>query len=231
MLRPTTCTYEGKRVWIETDDINISEHLAYRVKINAVRLQNNENLADVNAVDNGETAPEIEKKVVKITTRYTCASCKSGFEAPGLAGKAKACPNCGMATVIDHAARPMEPVPAHWSDGLDVSPEDKALMKSYLTSKEYMERPAAMAAIPATVPIAAPLPVAEPVAPPAGVVPEEITAADTPPATPAATKRYSCGECKEHFDRAVIVKKKKTCRKCGSRNIIDNVVTDVTDKE
>src|SRR5680860_640427 len=103
MLRPTNITYMDKRVWIETDDVGINAHMSYRVKTKACTLSIDDSLPDVDAIDNGKTV-EPTKKVAQITTRYTCASCRAGFESPAMAGRAKACPMCGMATVIDHAS-------------------------------------------------------------------------------------------------------------------------------
>uniref|UniRef100_A0A6M3LLF3 Uncharacterized protein n=1 Tax=viral metagenome TaxID=1070528 RepID=A0A6M3LLF3_9ZZZZ len=214
MLRPTNITYMDHRVWIETDDVGINAHMSYRVKTKACTLNIDDSLPDVDAIDNGKTVEPARKKVVQITTRYTCAVCKAGFESPKMAGRAKACPICGMATVIDHAAQKQVPVPPHWSDGINATPEDKAIMRQYLTSKEYIERPAQH--------LEAPMPIK---------VPEASTQPDdTQAPTPALSEtRYVCNACNSGFERAVLVNKKKTCRECGSDDITDNVVTDMTE--
>ena len=205
MLRPTNTTYEGKRIWLETDDVQASEHLKYRVKTSSASLFNKDNLPDVDAVDNGETVVVKEKEVKKITTRYTCSKCKSGFESPLLAGdettkhRAKACSVCGMATVIDHAALPAEPVPVHWCEAMKVSVEEKEIMRTYATSKAYMERP------PALVVSKAPSQEDEPVG----------------QAETASQLRYHCNACEKDFERSRVVNDEKTCRLCGSSDIVD----------
>ena len=219
MLRPSNLKYGEIRLWGETDDIGFAQHMEYRVKNHQCTLVYDGNLADVDAVDNGVTAPVVKKTAVKITTRYTCSICKCGFEAPKLAGRAKACPECGMATVIDHAAQKQEPVVAHWSDGIKATPEEKAAMKQYMTSKEYIERPAQHLEQP-------PTPAAPPVETPGGS--QSLTQPDdrqTPPT------RYTCNQCKANFIRSTVVKGKKTCRECGSDDITDHQVTDVTGTE
>ena len=229
LLRPLNITYKGHRLFIAADDVGINAHMSYRVKTKSCTLVLDESLPDMDAIDIGRTVEPAEKKVTKVTTRYTCAYCKAGFEAPAMAGRAKACPKCGMATVIDHAAQKQKPVQLHWSDGINASPEEKATMKQYMTSKEYIERPAQHleAALPA---------------------PETIQVGDVPYVSPfsdvlvnredtgqadpgTAATRYKCNSCEAGFERAVLVNKKKTCRECGSEDITDNVVLDVEYKE
>jgi len=199
------------RVWIETDDVGINAHMSYRVKTKACTLNIDDSLPDVDAIDNGKTVEPARKKVAQITTRYTCAVCKAGFESPKMAGRAKACPICGMATVIDHAAQKQVPVPPHWSDGINATPEDKAIMRQYLTSKEYIERPAQHLEAPTIKNVPATIEIPEPFIPTTSI------------------PRYVCNACKSGFERSVLVNKKKTCRECGSDDITDNVVTDVAE--
>ena len=212
MLRPTNLTYNNIRVWLETDDVGMPAHMQYRVRNKQCSLVVNESLEDVDAVDNGVTAPVVEKKVVKITARYSCANCKAQFEQAKLAGRAKACPHCGMATVIDHTAKPQEAVPVHWSDGINASAEEKAIMRQYMTSKDYMERPAQHLEMTQT---------------------KEPTGDELEPVSnfpPQVQTRYVCNQCEKEFDRSTIVNKKKTCRECGSDDITDRTVTDVTEQ-
>jgi len=221
MLRPTNAKCNGNRMWAETDDVGFNAWISYRIKTKSCTLEIDDSLPDVDAIDNGKTVEPVKKKVAQITTRYTCASCKAGFESPKMAGRAKACPMCGMATVIDHAAQKQTPVPPHWSDGINATPEDKAVMRQYLTSKEYIERPAQHLEAPAPEKFVLPEPVV-------------IQVGNVPQASPFSnisniSARYTCNRCKSGFERSVLVNKKKTCRECGSDDITDNVVGDAAE--